>query len=96
MRHQTEVAQNVAALKAAGVDADTAPLHEVTGPLTELRARQRHDRERQGREPEHMLEPAAARVRKPGQPGEERRIAETFYGGAPPPLGTEHEPPRHR
>lgn len=43
-----------------------------------------------------MLEPAAARVRKPGQPGEERRIAESFYRGAPPPLGTEHEPPRYR
>ena len=37
VRHQTEVAQNVAALKAAGVEADTAPLGEVTGPLTELR-----------------------------------------------------------
>ena len=32
VRHQTEVAQNVAALKAAGVEADTAPLTEVTGP----------------------------------------------------------------
>ena len=31
------MAQNVAALKAAGVEADTAPLDEVTGPLTELR-----------------------------------------------------------
>ena len=37
VRHQTEVAQNVAALKAAGVEADTAPLTEVTVPLTELR-----------------------------------------------------------
>ena len=37
VRHQTEVAQNVAALKAAGVEADTTPLTEVTGPLTELR-----------------------------------------------------------
>jgi glutamine synthetase len=37
VRHQTEVAQNVAALKAAGVEADTTPLDEVTGPLTELR-----------------------------------------------------------
>jgi glutamine synthetase len=37
VRHQTEVAQNVAALKAAGVEADTTPLAEVTVPLTELR-----------------------------------------------------------
>jgi glutamine synthetase len=37
VRHQTEVAQNVAALKAAGVEADTTPLTEVTVPLTELR-----------------------------------------------------------
>jgi glutamine synthetase len=37
VRHQTEVAQNMAALKAAGVEVDTAPLDEVTGPLTELR-----------------------------------------------------------
>ena len=37
VRHQTEVAQNVAALRAAGVEADTTPLTEVTGPLTELR-----------------------------------------------------------
>jgi glutamine synthetase len=37
VRHQTEVAQNIAALKAAGVEADTAPLDEVTGPLAELR-----------------------------------------------------------
>ena len=37
VRHQTEVAQNLAALKAAGVEVDTAPLDEVTGPLTELR-----------------------------------------------------------
>ncbi len=37
VRHQTEVAQNIAALKAAGVEVDTTPLDEVTGPLTELR-----------------------------------------------------------
>jgi glutamine synthetase len=37
VRHQTEVAQNVAALMAAGVEADTTPLTEVTVPLTELR-----------------------------------------------------------
>jgi glutamine synthetase len=37
VRHQTEVAQNVAALKAAGVEADTTPLTEVTVPITELR-----------------------------------------------------------
>lgn len=37
-RFQTEVAQNVAALKAAGVEADIAPLEEVSAPLAELRA----------------------------------------------------------
>jgi len=37
VRHQTEVAQNLAALRAAGVEADTAPLDEVTGPVTVLR-----------------------------------------------------------
>ncbi|MET0956320.1 MAG: hypothetical protein ABWY68_10255 [Cryobacterium sp.] len=37
VRHQTEVAVNVGALKAAGVDADTAPLLAVSGPITELR-----------------------------------------------------------
>ena len=37
VRHQTEVAQNIAALKAAGVEVDTAPLDQVTGPLTQLR-----------------------------------------------------------
>jgi glutamine synthetase len=38
MRHQTEVATNLGALKAAGVEIDTSPLDEVTGPLTDLRA----------------------------------------------------------
>ncbi|MDT7709177.1 MAG: glutamine synthetase, partial [Pseudonocardiales bacterium] len=38
MRHQTEVATNLGALKAAGVEIDTSPLEEVTGPLTDLRA----------------------------------------------------------
>ncbi|WEO78848.1 glutamine synthetase III [Cryobacterium sp. SO2] len=37
VRHQTEVAVNIGALKAAGVDADTAPLLAVSGPITELR-----------------------------------------------------------
>ncbi|ADG97292.1 glutamine synthetase catalytic region [Segniliparus rotundus DSM 44985] len=37
VRHQTELAQNVAALKAAGVEADVAPLEEVTGLVAELR-----------------------------------------------------------
>lgn len=38
VRHQTEVALNVGALKAAGVEADLAPLAEVSEPVTELRA----------------------------------------------------------
>jgi glutamine synthetase len=38
VRHQTEVAQNLAALKAAGVEVDTAPLAEISEPLGELRA----------------------------------------------------------
>ncbi len=38
VRYQTEVALNVGALKAAGVDADTTALDEVTGPLSELRS----------------------------------------------------------
>ena len=37
VRHQTEVAQNIGALRAAGVEADTSALHEATRPLTELR-----------------------------------------------------------
>jgi glutamine synthetase len=38
VRYQTEVAGNLGALKAAGVEADTSTLAEVTGPLTDLRA----------------------------------------------------------
>ncbi|MBB2975271.1 glutamine synthetase [Microbacterium endophyticum] len=38
MRYQTELAHNVAALKAAGIEPDLAPLNEVTEPLTALRA----------------------------------------------------------
>ncbi|MCU1406902.1 MAG: glutamine synthetase, partial [Glaciihabitans sp.] len=38
VRHQTELAVNIGALKAAGVEADTASLEEVTAPLTELRS----------------------------------------------------------
>jgi glutamine synthetase len=38
VRYQTEVALNLGALKAAGVDADTAPLDAVSTPLTSLRA----------------------------------------------------------
>ena len=38
VRHQTEVAQNVGALTAAGVEADTTALEEVTAPLTQLRS----------------------------------------------------------
>ncbi|MFH5209567.1 glutamine synthetase III [Antrihabitans spumae] len=37
VRYQTEVAQNIGALKIAGVEADPAPLEEVTAPLTALR-----------------------------------------------------------
>ncbi|CAN5381542.1 glutamine synthetase III [soil metagenome] len=37
VRHQTEVAVNLGALKAAGVDADVTLLDEVSGPLAELR-----------------------------------------------------------
>ena len=37
MRHQTEVAHNIGALRAAGVEADTSALDEATRPLTELR-----------------------------------------------------------
>jgi glutamine synthetase len=38
VRYQTEVAQNLGALRAAGVEADTATLAEVTAPLADLRA----------------------------------------------------------
>ena len=38
IRYQTELASNVAALKAAGVEADTSTLEEVTAPLGALRA----------------------------------------------------------
>ncbi|WP_291052394.1 glutamine synthetase III [Herbiconiux sp.] len=38
VRHQTEVATNIAALKAAGVEADLAPLTEVSEPLGALRS----------------------------------------------------------
>ena len=38
VKHQTEIALNIGALKAAGVEADTAPLDEVSAPLTALRA----------------------------------------------------------
>ena len=37
VRYQTELAANVAALKAAGVEADTAALQEVSAPIAELR-----------------------------------------------------------
>jgi glutamine synthetase len=37
VRHQTEVAQNLAALKAAGVEPDLSVLAEVSTPLAELR-----------------------------------------------------------
>jgi glutamine synthetase len=38
IRYQTELASNVAALKAAGVDADTADLLVVSGLIAELRS----------------------------------------------------------
>jgi glutamine synthetase len=38
VRHQTEVAVNLGALRAAGVEADVTTLDEVTVPLTELRS----------------------------------------------------------
>lgn len=38
VRHQTEVALNIGALKAAGVEADTAALDEVSGPVADLRS----------------------------------------------------------
>src|SRR6195952_306777 len=38
VRYQTELAENVAALKAAGVAADTAALEAVSAPLAELRS----------------------------------------------------------
>ncbi len=38
IRYQTELAGNVAALKAAGVEADLSGLHEVSAPLADLRA----------------------------------------------------------
>jgi glutamine synthetase len=38
VRYQTEVAQNLGALTAAGVEADTATLAEVTAPLADLLA----------------------------------------------------------
>jgi glutamine synthetase len=38
VRYQTELALNLSALKAAGVEADTSALTEVTTPLADLRA----------------------------------------------------------
>ena len=38
VRYQTELALNVGALKAAGVEADTSTLDEVSAPIAELRA----------------------------------------------------------
>ena len=38
VRYQTEVATNLGALKAAGVEVDLTPLDEVTVPLTALRS----------------------------------------------------------
>ncbi len=38
LRHQTEVALNVSALKGAGVEADTSTLMDITAPVTALKA----------------------------------------------------------
>lgn len=38
VRHQTEIAQNVAALKAAGLEPDLGPLEEASAPLADLRS----------------------------------------------------------
>jgi glutamine synthetase len=38
VKHQTDIALNIGALKAVGVEVDTAPLDEVSTPLTALRA----------------------------------------------------------
>ena len=38
LRYQTELATNVASLKALGIDADTGTLDEVTAAITALRA----------------------------------------------------------
>lgn len=38
LRYQTELAANVAALRAAGVEADTATLVEISAPIADLRA----------------------------------------------------------
>ena len=38
VRYQTEVAANLATLKAAGVEVDTEPLMDVSTPLADLRA----------------------------------------------------------
>ncbi|MEA9984830.1 MULTISPECIES: glutamine synthetase III [Subtercola] len=38
VRHQTEIALNIGALKAAGVEAETAPLNEVSVPINALRS----------------------------------------------------------
>lgn len=38
LRYQTELGNNVASLRAAGIDADTVTLNEVSSAITELRA----------------------------------------------------------
>ncbi len=38
VRYQTEVALNLGALKKAGVTVDTAPLDDISGPVTDMRA----------------------------------------------------------
>ena len=75
VRHQTEVAQNLAALQAAGVEVDTAPLDEVSGPAGRAahgagrapvgaRRRRRGDRAGRGRaRGRDELLPAMAAVR---------------------------------
>jgi glutamine synthetase len=38
LRYQTEVALNIGAMKAAGVETDTAPLLAISGPVSDLRS----------------------------------------------------------
>ena len=48
VRYQTELALNVGALKAAGVDADLSALEDISAPLAELRAGAVHAAHRAG------------------------------------------------
>jgi len=74
VRYQTELAANVAALKAAGVDADLADLEAISGPIADLRAalgtlkdalaeESGHDALAEGEHARDALLPAMASVR---------------------------------